>query len=466
MLPIITLSLLGVINLFIGLNENRKTLMPLAFLFVAISLAAVVLDANLSIDWPNIMNNNMLVMDTYSMVFSGIMLFTALMIVPLAGLYTTMPKAQPAEYYSIMMFSLVGAIMMVSFGNLLMLFLGIEILSIPLYILTGADKRNIKSNEAALKYLLMGAFATGIFLFGVAMMYGATMSFDISAIAAATEAPGFADSDSFLLYVLGTSLILIGLLFKVSAAPFHFWTADVYEGAPTVFTAFMATIVKTAGFAAIVRMLSIPLASQHAVWVPILMAMAVITLLVGNTSATVQHNVKRMLAFSSVSHAGYLLLALTTGAAAAALEPVLFYSLSYSLGTVTSFTVLMLVSKSRGKEDIKAFNGVAKTNPFLAFAMTVSMLSLAGIPLTAGFFGKFFIFRLAIEHTGLLVFAVVMSAVGLYYYFKPIIAMYSKQPEVGTTAISVNTSINIMLVVTTVLTILLGVAPSLFTNLF
>ncbi|MFN3315910.1 MAG: NADH-quinone oxidoreductase subunit N, partial [Raineya sp.] len=267
---------------------------------------------------------------------------------------------------------------------------------------------------------------------------------------------------------LGLMFVLVGMLFKVSVAPFHFWTADVYDGAPTLFTAFMATIVKTAGFAAMFKLLSTSFGDTYGYWQLSLSILAALTLVVGNITASYQQSFKRMMAYSSISHAGYLLLAVTAFNERS-LSAILFYSLSYSLATVSAFGVLMLVSAKTKNEEYSSFNGLAKQNPFLAIVMTIAMLSLAGIPLTSGFLGKLWIFISAFER-GLywvLVVAALMSAVGLYYYFRVIIAMYLKEPHNKTeeNKIVVTTPYIIALLISTLLTIVFGLFPDLFFGL-
>lgn len=313
----------------------------------------------------------------------------------------------------------------------------------------------------------MGAFATGIMLFGIAMLYGANYSFNISDANAWLMQSQVATRPVFL-YV-GVTFLLIGLLFKVSAAPFHFWTPDVYEGAPTIFTTFMSTIVKTAGFAAIYRILEVSYSPLYNFWWVMVIVMAVLSLLISNITAVAQSSFKRMLAFSSISHAGYMLIAIVglsnkTGAS------IVFYSLAYSLATISAFGVLMIVSKEklvdgRPDESIAVLNGLSKKSPFLAFVLAVSMFSLAGIPLTAGFWGKFYVFADAASrgHIWLLVVAILMSAVGIYYYFKPIIAAYMKEGDGD--SIQLSSFYKIILGFTTVGSIILGLFPSLVRDL-
>lgn len=465
---IILLSVLGLANLFLGFLRSNRLLLPAAMVILAVVFGVNFLDWNAG---AQSFFSGMLVIDNFSVAFTGIVVLTALLLLPFSQKYVRDGEANLAEYYSLLLFSLVGAIMMVSYNHLLMLFLGIETLSIAMYVLAGSDKRNLRSNEAALKYFLMGAFATGILLFGMALVYGATGTFELSSIGAAVQNPTNA-SLTPMLYI-GMLLMLIGIGFKVSAAPFHFWTPDVYEGTPTFFTAFMSTVVKTAGFAAFLKLLvqAFPAAAAQGIWLPTLTAMCVLTLLIGNIGAVAQTSVKRMLAYSSVSHAGYLLIALVafngqlSGASA---NGIFFYSLAYSVATVAAFGVLKLVSDARQREDYNGLNGLAKTNPLLAFVMTVAMLSLAGIPLTGGFFGKFFIFSAAVEqgYIWLVVFAVIMSMVSIYYYLRPIIAMYMRDADDDTAApVYVGTFQSAALLLLALLTVALGILPGLVAGL-
>jgi len=252
MLPIVLLSVFGIINLFLGFLRSNRGLLPYALLVLALVFGVNLLDWNHAGSVPGLLDSAyvapMLRVDNFSVAFSGIVLLTTLLLLPFSRSYVTAHEPNLAEYYSLLLFALVGALMMVGYNHLLMLFVGIEILSVSLYCLAGSDKRNVRSNEAALKYFLQGAFATGILLFGIALVYGATGTFELARIAPAIANPANADLRA-LLYV-GVLMMVIGIGFKVSAAPFHFWTPDVYEGTPTFFTAFMSTVVKTAGFAA------------------------------------------------------------------------------------------------------------------------------------------------------------------------------------------------------------------------
>lgn len=454
---IILLTIFGVLNLFVGFRKSNKLVLPLVFLFLAIVFAI-----NLQ-DWNDTQTyfEQMLTIDNFAVAFTAVVVLTTILVIPFAKRYVDERHDSLAEFFSILLFALVGAIMMVAYENLIMLFVGIEILSISMYVLAGSDKKNLKSNEAGLKYFLMGSFASGILLFGIVLIYGATGTFQIAEISSA--ATGQAEELTSPLLAMGLLFTLIGISFKVSAAPFHFWTPDVYEGSPTLFTAFMSTVVKTAGFAGFYKLMSVSFAGAYDIWFPTLVAMTVITLGIGNIGAAAQNSFKRMMAYSSISHAGYLMIALLSFNDRSE-NAILFYSLAYSVATIAAFGILKLVSDKRDDISYNAFNGLGQTNPLLAAVMTISMCSLAGIPLTGGFFGKLFIFSSALEQDllWLIVVAIVTSAVGIYYYFRVVIAMYMKAPSGE--AVPVSGAQAFALLVMALLTVALGIFPGLLSN--
>ena len=456
---IILLTSFGILNLFVGFRKSNKLVLPFVFLFLLI-----VLGVNFY-DWNNTRTyfERMLTIDNFAVAFTGVVVLTTILLIPFAKRYVEENNESLAEFFSILLFSLVGAVMMVAYENLLMLFVGIEILSISMYVLAGSDKKNLRSNEAGLKYFLMGSFATGILLFGIVLIYGATGTFYITEIGSAATT-GAGDALTSPLLAMGLLFTLIGISFKVSAAPFHFWTPDVYEGTPTLFTAFMSTVVKTAGFAGFYKLMSVSFAGAYDIWFPTLVAMTVITLGIGNLGAVAQNSFKRMMAYSSISHAGYLMIGLLSFNDRSE-NAIFFYSLAYSVATIAAFGILKLVSDQREDISYHAFNGLGRTNPLLAAVMTISMCSLAGIPLTGGFFGKLFIFSAALEQNllWLIIVAIIMSMVGIYYYFRVIIAMYMQEPSgepivVGSTA-------SFALIFMAVLTVVMGVLPGLLSNL-
>src|SRR6185312_4221824 len=341
-----------------------------------------------------------------------------------------------------------------------MLFVGIEIMSVSLYILAGIKKNDFASNEASLKYFLMGAFSTGFLLFGIALIYGASGSFNLETIHNWVVAQAKIDP----MFYIGILLIIVGLCFKVGAAPFHFWTPDVYEGSPTLITAYMSTVAKTAAFAAFLRLFSICFAPLTGFWMPVLLIITIVTLFIGNIPALYQQSFKRMLAFSSISHAGYLLFAIVALGASSA-NSVFMYSTAYSIASIIAFGALILVHQQSRSDNFETFNGLAKRNPFLALVLTISMLSLAGIPLTAGFIGKFFVFSGALSqyHTTLVILAVINAIISIFYYFRVIIAMYFRTTE--REEVVVPGYFNFVLGLSALITIFIGVFPGFIANL-
>lgn len=451
------LSGLGIFSLLAEIFNAKRFLFPVVVLGLVASALLLMADWNQG----TAHYSNMLTFDNYAVAFSMTLSL-------IAALWFLMSKdyfadhAHTTDHFSLVLFAVIGAMFMVSYTNLAMLFLGIEVLSISLYVLAGSSFGDIFSNEASFKYFLMGSFATGFLLFGIALIYGVTASFDLHVIAAHISA-GTGDKTTWL--YAGILLLIVGLGFKISAVPFHFWAPDVYEGAPTVITAFMSTIVKIAAFAGFYRLFSICFATVSGEWTDVVQVLAILTLLVSNITAVYQHSVKRMLAYSSVSHAGYLLislLALNTISASA----ILYYAVAYALATITAFTVLHNIEADDENAVIDSFNGLVKRNPYLAFCMAIAMLSLAGIPPLAGFFAKYYMFTVAFKsgYIALVVLAVVTSLIGIYYYFRIIIAMYLKSTE-KTGAIRVPLRHSVIFAITLLLIVIFGVFPELLVGL-
>jgi len=453
---IITITVTALVVLYAGLFKARKALLPLTLLGLITSLVFV------GTSWDqNTVSYNMMQMDNYALAFSGLIIIGTIFIFLLTQNYFAEHSENIAEYFTLILFALAGMIIMVSYQNMAMLFIGIEIMSVSLYILAGIRKSNFASNEASLKYFLMGAFSTGFLLFGITLVYGATGSFDLAHIN--QYLIGNYKVVSPLFYP-GLILIMIGLCFKIGAAPFHFWTPDVYEGAPSLITAFMSTVVKTAGFAAFLRLFAGTFAPLHEFWLPPLMVIVCLTLLIGNVTALFQKNFKRMLAYSSISHAGYLLFSLITLSSRSA-SNVLVYAAAYTFASIIAFAALILVKQKTGKDDFESFNGLGKRNPFLAFVLTVAMLSLAGIPLTAGFIGKYVMFLnvMGQYQIYLVAFAILNALVGFFYYFRVIAAMYFKE---GTELrLTMPVQYKIVLVFSLIITVFLGIYPSVILNL-
>jgi NADH-quinone oxidoreductase subunit N len=329
-----------------------------------------------------------------------------------------------SDFIAIKIFMLAGAVAMVSFGNLAMFFLGIEILSISLYILAASSRLNLKSNEAGMKYFLMGSFASGIILFGICMIYGAMGTFDVAEI---TEWSRSAELPIW--FPIGIAMVTIGMLFKIAAVPFHFWAPDVYEGSPALTTATMSTLVKVIAVATLYKLLTAMNADISDAFINIIIAISIASMTVGNIMALKQTNVKRMLAFSGISHAGFMLMALLSISTSAG--SLLYYATAYSLSGIAAFAVILYVCKNRDNEDIENFNGLGKNNPLMAAVLTASLLSMAGIPIFAGFFAKMVLFSQTIEAGYLVVViaAVINSIISVGYYFKLILAMYNKEPN-------------------------------------
>lgn len=456
---IIVSALLGVVMMFSGIIvKNRSYHTVIAAGGLLLLLLANLLNSYgiwvIKVDTHNMFN-----FEQFGMYFNTIAIAATLIYVLLSGKAVEKIGSYSADYYALIFFVLCGVSILSAFNSLLILFLGIEILTIPLYILTGADKRNLKSNEASLKYFLMGCFSTGIMLMGVTLIYGGTGSF----ILGESKVPESAlmPKTSFL-EIAGMILLFVSMCFKVSAAPFHFWTPDVYDGAPGVFTSFMATIVKAAGFIAFVRLFDQHTELLGPSWKILLSFVIIATLLVGNITAVFQQSVKRMLAYSSIAQAGFMLFSLY-GANDLAREGILLYSVAYSLATIGIFAVLIKMKDYT----FEGFNGLAKTQPVLALSTAICLLSLAGIPLTAGFFAKYYMLASAVKAGGslwLVVIAVLFAAVSVYYYFRVIQAMYFKDGEPETEEITGPFKLGLLVVAA--LVILVGLFPSLVLNWF
>lgn len=456
------ISGLGILAMLAEILKFRKLLYPIVLVGV---LAAYALNFtewgvnNMSIP----LFNNMIHFNDMSLVFSGVILVTAFFWFILANDY--FEHDHITDHFALVLFALVGALMLTSFRNMTTLFLGVEILSIPMYVLAASRKRDLASNEAGFKYLIMGSFASGFLLFGIALVYGASGSFDLMAIRTYISQ---AHGELPIFFYAGVLMILIAMCFKVSAAPFHFWAPDVYEGSPTVVTALMSTIVKTAAFAAFINLFLVVFGKVNDSWGNVLAIIIALSLIISNVTAATQQSVKRMLAYSSISHAAFMLMAiLASSKGFNSINAVLYYSLAYSIGSIGAFAVVYNVSKSNDDPSIEAFNGLGKRHPLMAVCMVIAMLSLAGIPITAGFFAKYFVFTTMIgtPYKWLLVLAILTSAIGVYYYFRVIIAMYFKK-SANEETVQVETSHVVLLVLTTLFTLALGVVPNYIIEIF
>lgn len=458
---LIAITGLGIFCLLFEILNLRKAIIPFTILGLLGVLALNFCEFGMEQSY----YNNMITVSKFSTSFSSLFIILTIFLVALSHNFYQNHPTKISDYVAIKIFLLAGAVAMVSFGNLAMFFLGIEILSIALYVLAASDRLNIKSNEAGMKYFLMGSFASGIILFGICLIYGAMGSFDITEIhetALSAELP--------IWFPIGMILVIIGMLFKVAAVPFHFWAPDVYEGSPALTTALMSTLAKVVAIATLFKLISgLNLISSlenqdllHTFEV-IVVIISIASMSVGNIMALRQVNVKRMLAFSGISHAGFMLMTLLTVSASAGV--LLYYTAAYALAGIAAFSVILYVCRDRDNEDITNFHGLGKTNPLLAAILTASLLSMAGIPIFSGFFAKLFLFNNTIQagYIGLVIVAVINSIISVGYYFKLILAMYSKEPNEERTGKPF--LIYATAIVSITLNIVLGLFPSLVLDL-
>lgn len=453
---IILSAILGIVMMYSGVVlKNKSTIKNVAIIGLVLLICANWMEF-IGMSFFSIDTKGMLVFSGFGMLFNTVLFAATLIYFLLSGSEMEKIGKTNADYYALIFFILCGVSIVSSFENLLMLFIGIEIISIPLYILAGSDKLNLKSNEAALKYFLMGSFSTGLMLMGIALLYGSVGTFYIAGL----NLGGVAITP---LMGLGIVLMMVSMAFKVSAAPFHFWTPDVYDGSPTVFTSFMATIVKAAVFVAFLRLFEGAFGKMHASWQLLAAVVTALTLIIGNVTAVFQQSVKRMLAYSSIAQAGFMMLAIfalnTT-----AKQGMLLYAAAYSVATIGIFAILMKLKDYT----FNGFNGLAKHEPLLAVTGAIFILSLAGIPLTAGFFSKYYMLVAAMR-TGqmfwLVIVAIICAAISVYYYFRVIQSMFFKDADENP-AVAINGRFKTMLVVTATIVILLGVKPGILLNLF
>lgn len=391
---------------------------------------------------------------------NSVVLFGALFCVLISKEYLTAIDHNYGEVYAMVLFATSGMLALASANNLIMVFLGLETMSICLYVLAGIIKEEKIGAEAALKYFLLGAFSTGFLLYGIALIYGATGSLDIQEIAQAASGN--------LLFVAGAGLILVGFFFKVSAVPFHMWSPDVYQGTPTTLTAYMATASKSATFVAFVLIVSRMLPAGTANWGEVLKVIAIITMILGNIIALVQDNMKRMLAYSSIAHAGYLLVGLAAGTPEG-YSAVLFYLFAYTIMNIGAFGVVAYFERQQGLDftDINNYAGLGFKNPAMGVMLSIFLFSLAGIPPFVGFFGKYQVFAAAVDANmvGLAVIGVLASAASVYYYLRPMVYMYMREPHKDVPLVKPGWLFKTTLIILTLMTIYFGVASGSVSNL-
>jgi NADH-quinone oxidoreductase subunit N len=382
----------------------------------------------------------MVQLDGFSSFLDVLFLASGLFTVAIAYGYLKRMNLERGEFYTLILFSLSGMLLMAQAADLIVVFLALELLSIPLYVLAAFARPRSESEEAGIKYFLLGAFATGFVVYGISLVFGATGHTSLAGIVSAISFPDPAiGAYKPLLLTVGAALILVGFSFKVAAVPFHMWTPDVYQGAPTPVTGFMAVGAKAAGFAALLRIFVTALPSLGEHLVPVLWALAALTMVVGNVVAIPQSNIKRLLAYSSIAHAGYILMAFVSFGdpriGPNAVASALFYLVTYAITSFGAWAVVIALEKQEGKGlEISDFAGLGKKRPLLAAAMTVFMLSLTGMPPTLGLVGKLYLFRTAIQggFIGLAVIGVLTSLISAYYYLRVVVTMYMQSGDPGT----------------------------------
>jgi len=445
---------LGVLCLLFEIFNLRKAIVPITIIGLLGVLGLTISEFNSTESY----YNNMIVVSKFSTAFSGLFIILTIFLIALSHNFYENHQSKISDFIAIKVFLLAGSVAMVSFGNLAMFFLGIEVLSISLYILAASDRMNLKSNEAGMKYFLMGSFASGIILFGICLIYGAMGSFDVTEISELSQS-----AELPIWFPIGIVLVTIGMLFKIAAVPFHFWAPDVYEGSPALTTALMSTLAKVVAMATLYKLLSVMNADISEAFKMVVVVLSMASMTVGNIMALRQTNVKRMLAFSGVSHAGFMLMTLLSLSTSAG--SLLYYASAYSLSGIAAFSVILYVCKNRNNEDITNFHGLGKTNPLLAAILTAALLSMAGIPIFAGFFAKLVLFNEVIQtgYLALVIVAVVNSIISVGYYFKLILAMYTKESNEERTGKPF--LIYAVAVVAIVLNIALGLFPSLVLDL-
>ena len=463
-LPLIIVAGSGTLLLLIDLfvPDDRKWVTAfLSTLGMAVALGFAIADFGSQVT----AFGGMLVGDPFASFLQIIFLVSGILGILLAYDYLKRMGLERGEYYTLLMFTVSGMMLMAMAGDLIIVFLALELLSIPLYILSGFARPDPESEESAMKYFLMGAFSSAFLVYGIAMIYGASGTTQLAAIVAAVQAGAVHNT----LFLAGVGLLVVGLAFKVAAVPFHMWTPDVYQGAPSSIVAFMTVGAKAGGFAALLRLMIIGFPSVADAWGPVLLWVAALTMIWGNVAAVVQSNVKRMLAYSSIAHAGYIMMALpaatVAGVAPEAVSAALFYLFAYMATNLGAWGVVMAVEKREGRgQEISDLSGLASRHPLLAAGMAVFTFSLIGVPPTLGFVGKFYLFRAAVHANliGLAIIGVLTSLVSAYYYLRVVVVMYMKT---GEETVRSEFWLNGVVGLTALTTLVLGIMPAPLFNL-
>jgi|WetSurMetagenome_2_1015567.scaffolds.fasta_scaffold00939_7 NADH-quinone oxidoreductase subunit N len=447
-IPEIIITTFASILLLVELFVKRKAVLG----YIAIIAAAAAFYALFCTDCLGVTFSDMFINDDYSRYFKVIFLINVVLTVLISLRYIQKEDAEYGEYYSLILFATAGMMLMASAKDFIILYLGLELMALSTYILAGIKKHDIKSNEAAIKYMLLGAFSSSLLLFGISLLYGITASTNIYDIGKFIISAKFTP-------VLMVSMILItvGFAFKIAAAPFHMWTPDVYEGAPTSVTAFMSVGPKAAGFAVMGRVFYYAFNGLQLEWTPILIGLCILTMAVGNIVALSQTNIKRMLAYSSIAHAGYAMLGVIAGTVEGQ-NAMITYLIIYAFMNIGAFGIVILLNKG---EQISDYCGLSKSHPLIAAVMLVFMFSLTGIPPTAGFIGKFNIFAAAINagFTWVVVIAVIFSAISAFYYLRVVMNMYMKTSEEDS-LITTSPSLGIALFLSVLAVLVIGILPS------
>lgn len=458
MLPELLMTILALIILIADLVIKRKE--TLAF----ISILGVSAAAYFTTMTPHgSIFGGMFVSDGYSNFFKLIFFLNAVLSILISVKYISVEDVNLGEYYAFILFSTLGMMIMASAGDLILLYLGLELMALSTYVLAAFIRHDLKSQEAALKYFLLGAFSSAILLYGISMSYGLTGTTDIKGIASYINKNGLAGNHMLMLSMI---FFIVSFGFKIAAVPFHMWAPDVYEGAPTSITAFMSVGPKAAGFAVLGRVFYEAFGTLYIDWGSILVPLAILTMAIGNIVAIAQTNIKRMLAYSSIAHAGYALLGVISGTPHG-LASTMNYLMIYAFMNIGAFSiVIMLRRKGFNGTDISDYQGLAKSHPIASAFMLIFMFSLTGIPPTAGFIGKFYLFMEAIKagYISLVVIAVIFSAISAYFYLRIVMYMYMKEPK-EEIILTTSPSMNLALAITAAGTLIIGVLPSILIDL-
>lgn len=476
-LPEMIVAVAGVIVMLYDSFFPKQRAVSGAIAIIGLIASGIVLATMWGGNYPATSWNGMIAHDNLRLSFSFVFLFVSAMTVLISTVWVERENVPAGEYHALLLFATFGMMMMSAGNDLVIIFLGLETLSIATYVMAGLRRADLKSNESAMKYFILGSFASAFLLYGMALIYGATGSTNLTEIAGKIAAPNFPVNFPALL-LAGGAMMVIGFGFKIAMAPFHIWTPDVYEGAPTPVTAFMAAGPKAAAFASFLRVfvLGLPLVAGvqasgylHESWTTALAVMAMATIIIGNVAAIMQDNVKRMLAYSSIAHAGYALvgfigagMAKTDQARDEAIASVAFYMLTYAVTNMGAFAIVTLLSqKNDRRTQFEDYNGIGFKSPLLAFSLSLFMLSLFGLPMTAGFMGKILVFSSALGSgnllvTALVVVAVIGSAISAYYYLRLIVVMFFRERTTEWVAPKITTAIGAVLVIAVIGVFYLG----------